>query len=650
MKRRQSGAGRPAPRTPVSSMRTLPGLIGGYWFSERWREAWWLTVVIALLTALASEANVWFAEASGNLVNSIAYFHDASNGAPLRTALVNAGNLVLLVILRDAIVAGVRHLFSTTLHRRWREWLNERFNRALLDGNHTHFHVQHAGPGTGDAPDNIDQRVQESIKDLTGGAIGLAMGIMAVATSLFFVGRKLIESSTPVEGLAFLGGYASAVLAFVAVAAYVPLNTWIAMKLGGLLEHLTVSMQQAEGSYRTELATFLRRSFHIAASHGEDVQRTMHARCYRDIDRTWARMNVVNAGFMSFVNVYNFVGARVVAYGPDLIPYIAGRLDLRNYIVGAELVNSLIGQCSWFIQVMPEIATLKANSRRIIDLARAIENVREPRVFYAKSGHSEFRYSSQHPSLGLTVRDLALTRGGFEATPFLAARDLCFRPGEWTFVRGESGCGKTSLLKAINGLWPYGSGDVLLPSGVDTFYAAQEIRLPQIPLKELVCLPGLPGAHAGARIEWALTAAGLGEFAGHLDHEGFEGKPWDQTLSGGQKQKLVAARILLQQPGLLFLDEACSALDPEGRVAFHRTIKENCPGTTVISVMHEEASPRSATGRGFYDSVLSIVDGAVSKAALAPSLPTEVIAALRERALALRSAQDEPPHWRSQAG
>ncbi len=122
-----------------------------------------------------------------------------------------------------------------------------------------------------EAPDNIDQRVQDSIKQMTGGAIGLAMGVLGVATSLYFVGQKLIETSTSVAGLEFLGDYGGAVLAFAAVALYVPANTLIAMKLGGILERLTIAIQQAEGSYRAELTTLLRRSFHVAAAGGENV-------------------------------------------------------------------------------------------------------------------------------------------------------------------------------------------------------------------------------------------------------------------------------------------------------------------------------------------------------------------------------------------
>ncbi|MGN6535335.1 MAG: ABC transporter ATP-binding protein/permease [Mesorhizobium sp.] len=603
-------------------MRNFWGLMRAYWFSSSWKEAWTLTVVIALLTALSSKAGVWFAEASGELINSIAFFHDAANTTPLTSLLENAAFLVALVVIKDAGITGSRTYVSATLHRRWRAWLDNRFNEALLDANHSHFHAQH-GAGT-PAPDNIDQRVQESIKDMTGGAIGLAMGVMAVATSLYFVGQKLISSSTEVAGLEFLGSYGSAVLAFVAVAAYVPLNTWIAVKLGGMLEQLSIRMQRAEGSYRGELTTLLRRSFHVAASRGEDVQKAMHERLYVDIDQTWGRHNIVSASYASFERVYNFVGARIIAYGPGLIPFVHNRIDLKGYITGAELVNALISQCSWFIHVMPAIATLRANSKRVIEVAVAIENVQKPDEFYRRTGRSEFRRTSQNPVFGLTIQNLELAHEGHDTTPFLTIDQLRFRRGEWIFLRGESGCGKTSLLKAINGLWPYGRGTIVLPEGVKSFYAAQDVRLPQVSLKEQVCLPDAPEDNSDARVAAALHKAGLGEFIEHLGDVTRQGKGWDQQLSGGQKQKLVVARILLQQPGLLFLDEASAALDPEGKIAFHQAIKDNCPNATVISIMHEATPPRSASGTEFYDSVVTIADGTVSKKPLQPPLPAEI--------------------------
>lgn len=618
---------RPPGLTPVSSMRNFWGLMKAYWWSERWREAWGLTFAIVVLTALSSKASVWMAEASGALVNSIAFFHDAGNATPVASLFSSAGVLLLLVIVKDAGMIGVRHWFSSTLHRRWRGWLNERFNEALLDANHTHFHLQHGAAdasGTSVAPpDNVDQRVQESIKGMTGGAIGLAMGVLGVVMSLFFVGEALLEASTVVSGLEFLGDYGSAVLAFLAVVVYVPLNTVIAVWLGRMLERLTVRMQQAEGSYRGELTTLLRRSFHVAAARGEAVQKAMHNRLYVDIDDTWGRLNKINAGYMSFELLYNFIAARIVAYGPSLIPYMQDRISLRSYVTGAELVNSLISQCSWFIHVMPEIATLKANARRVSDLAEAIEQVQKPQEYYRLTGRSDFRFGGQNAKFGLTVQKLELMHQGMEAAPFLTATNLRFHPGEWTFVQGESGSGKTSFIKAINGLWPYGRGNVILPAGVKTFYAAQEIRLPPLSLKQLVAMPDDAADFEDLRVAAVLHKAGLGELIEHLGAAMRDGKTWDQVLSGGQKQKLVLARILLQQPGLLFLDEATSALDLEAKTAFHQAIKDANPEITVISVMHEAAPPRATSGAEFYSSVLGITDGVATKKPLV-GLPVEI--------------------------
>lgn len=604
-------------------MRNFWGLLRAYWFSESWKEAWTLTLVIAVLTGLSSKASVWMAEASGEMINAIAFFHSEDNLTPMRSLLVAVATLVFLVLLKDAGFTGVRHLVSTTLHRKWRAWLDRRFNDALLDANHTHYHLQNGESGT--SLDNVDQRVQEAIKGMTGGAIGLAMGVVGVLMSVFFVGQKLLETSTSVAGLEMLGDYGSVALAFAAVLVYVPVNTLIALKLGGLLERLTIRMQQAEGSYRGALNTLLRRSFHVAAAGGEGVQNDIHRRIYRDIDGNWASLNRVHAGYMSFELIYNFIAARVVAYGPGLLPYVNQQVSLKSYVTGAELINSMIQQCSWFIHVMPAIATLKANSRRVVDLAEAIENVQAPTDYYRRSGRSDFHRSTQDPAFGLTIHGLELTHQGMHAKPFLSAPFLNFRPGEWTFVSGESGCGKTSLIKAINGLWPYGGGGIVLPAGVRTFYASQDIRLPPITLKRLVCLPDPPDAFRDVQVAAALHDAGLGEFISHLEQEARDGQPWDMVLSGGQRQKLFVARILLHKPGLLFLDEATAALDGPSKIAFHQAIKDHCPSVTVISVMHEAEPPRALNGESFYDSILLVAGGVATKRPIEPILPEAAI-------------------------
>ena len=112
------------------------------------------------------------------------------------------------------------------------------------------------------------------------------------------------------------------------------------------------------------------------------------------------------------------------------------KISLQSFITGAELVNALINQFSWFIQTMPDIATLRANVRRITELADAVEKVRNPQDFYAHTGPYEFEYFEQNPELGLTVEQLELFHTGADL-PFLRAPELHFGWGDWVFVSGD---------------------------------------------------------------------------------------------------------------------------------------------------------------------------------------------------------------------
>jgi len=594
----------------VARMTTFWGLMRAYWVSDRWKEAWGLTIAIFLFTAVVSKTTVWVAEASGHLMNSIVNVNSAPVQNPLTVIAVNAGILILLMLAKDVFLVGSRHFLSTSLHRKWRKWLNEQFSTALLDKRHTHFHLQQ---GRGDSlPDNVDQRLQESIKGMTGGAIGLVMGIVGVVLSAFFVGQKLIEMSTEVEGLEVFGAYAGAVLAFAAILIYVPLGTLVAVRIGRRLERFNLRMQKAEGSYRGEWTTLLRRSFQISASKGEAVQRSVNDRLYGEVDDTWNRLNRFDAAYLAFSQAYGFLSNRIVAYVPGLLPYMSGSVSFRNYVTGAELVAAMINDCSWFIQVMPAIANLRANAGRVTGLAQAIENVQDPAEFYARSGTNRFTFNRQHPRFGLSVRNLTLLQGPDAEAPFLRSGVINIRAGDWVYMRGESGSGKTSFIKALNGLWPYGTGDIIYPHGASSFYATQEAKFPSVSLKQLVSLPDDAANFSDLTVAAVLHEAGLGEFIERMNDADADGAPWDMVLSGGQKQKLVLARVLLHRPSVIFLDEATGALDPASKARFHAALKDRCPDAIVVSIMHEEKLPVLDNGDAVYSHVLDIANGIVS--------------------------------------
>lgn len=289
--------------------------------------------------------------------------------------------------------------------------------------------------------------------------------------------------------------------------------------------------------------------------------------------------------------------------------YMQGGISFRTYVTGSELASELISDCSWVIQVMPDIANLRANVNRVVELADAIERVQDAQTFYRETGISEFRYDQQPAERGLSVQGLELMFAGKEAQPFLRVARLSIKPGQWIFVRGPSGSGKSCLIKALNGLWPYGRGRVIMPEGMKALYACQDTRLPQASLKQLIAMPEDEHEHRDLEVAAIMSAVGLSDFIPSMGNPFYRGRRWDDVLSGGQKQKVVLARILLHTPDVLFLDEATAALDPEAKTEFHRLVRQYCPKATVLSVMHEQTPPTDSLGRPFYHAILNIENG-----------------------------------------
>ncbi len=233
------------------------------------------------------------------------------------------------------------------------------------------------------------------MKGMTGGAIGLAMGIFSVCSLALLLRRELIATSTAVPGLSSSASMArprwpSSPWRFTCR----PTPGW-RVNIGGILQRLNIRMQQAEASYRGELTVLLRNSFHVAASGGERAQRKMHGRTLLRHRQHLGQAQHHQFDLRPYEKIYNFVAQRSVAYAPGVLSYMNGSIGLKSYITGAELINQLISQCSWFIHVMPEIATLRANARRVTDLANAIEAVQKPTEFYKQTGRNDFRFSTQ---------------------------------------------------------------------------------------------------------------------------------------------------------------------------------------------------------------------------------------------------------------
>ena len=153
--------------------------------------------------------------------------------------------------------------------------------------------------------------------------------------------------------------------------------------------------------------------------------------------------------------------------------------------------------------------------------------------------------------------------------------------GEFVALLGESGCGKTTLLRALAGLDPIQGGRIVAPRRPAVVF--QEHRLlPWDSLWRNVSL-GLHAADAQSRAAAALAEVGLGERL----------NDWPRNLSGGQAQRVALARALVQEPELLLLDEPFAALDALTRIRMHDLVRElvdrHRPGVLLVTHDVDEA-------------------------------------------------------------
>jgi len=169
-----------------------------------------------------------------------------------------------------------------------------------------------------------------------------------------------------------------------------------------------------------------------------------------------------------------------------------------------------------------------------------------------------------------------------DGTAVVKETQVVIEPGERVLVAGESGSGKSTLVRAIAGLWPWGNGSVNFHADRRLFMLPQRPYIPSGTLRRAVAYPRAADDWTLDTIKAALDRVGLD----YLNDKIEEDAPWDQTLSGGEKQRLAFARLLLHDPDIIVLDEATSALDEKSQDKMMETVIRELPKVTIISVAH----------------------------------------------------------------
>jgi putative ATP-binding cassette transporter len=342
--------------------------------------------------------------------------------------------------------------------------------------------------------------------------------------------------------------------------------------------YVTVSetKNQAEAEYRYTLTRLRENAESIALIGGQDEERRTVDHSFRGVLGRWRDISVqaVRATVVSQTSGYLAAVLPILLCAPK---FLDGSMTLGQVMQAASAFTVVQTALSWLVDNYPRFADWSASARRVaslmisIDILEAAENGNgAPRIRHFETEHA-----------ALCLRNLSVTLEN--ATTVVKHADVTIARGERILVVGESGAGKSSLVRAICGQWPWGKGELLVQGATKIFVLPQRPYIPLGTLLRAVAYPASADKVDREEIAKALNAVGLAHLVDRLDEDGIA---WEQTLSGGEKQRLAFARLLIAHPKIVVMDEATSALDLASQKRLIELVHERLHDATIMAVGH----------------------------------------------------------------
>jgi putative ATP-binding cassette transporter len=482
---------------------------------------------------------------------------------------------LLLVFLPFATVyiaaLVIEYVVTSNFVYRWRRWLSASYIGRWLGGG-AHYPMALAGTPA----DNPDQRISEDIYGFIygqgsgAGIFGYSITLLSTLTSLvsFSIVLWTLSAGFPLPGFNVI---VPGLLFWIALV-YAAIGTGIAHWIGHSLIPLFFRQQQYEANFRFGLARLREYSEQIALLRGEPVEVAGAMARFGDIFANYMAIVRVRKRLTAFTSAYD----QMSQYFPFIVGaplYFSGKIALGVLVQVARAFGQVNSSLTFFVSSYVGLADFKAVLDRLTSFDDAI----------ARAHHALSRVNgvaiapAQGGDLALSELNLDLPDGRSLAR----IESFAFAANEATLVSGPSGAGKSTLFRAIAGVWPYGSGRISEPKAT-IMLLPQRPYVPIGPLRDAIAYPAPAVAFSDAAIRDALIAVGLPGIVDRLD----DSENWQMRLSGGELQRLAAARALLAAPDWLFLDEATSALDEASEGALYRAIAAKLPTTTIVSIGH----------------------------------------------------------------
>lgn len=529
-------------------------MLKSYWGCKDSIKSWILLVVIISLTGgsvyIATSINSWYKEFWDTIQN---YDIDGFKH-----------QLIIFVILASihVVVSVYNAYLKSCLAINWRTWLTGKTMTRWLESDN-YYKLQLADKNT----DNPDQRIAEDLNMFVSSTIVLIIGTATDLAMMISFGVVLWQLSSAVD-ITVMGmsihlpdGY----MCYLALL-YAILGTALTFYLGKPLVKLNFRQQRYEADFRFSLIRVRENSESIALYKGEEEENKYLRQSFSDLV----------ANYIKLIVCTKRLGFLTLGYSQTAVIFPM-LISAPLYFAKIITMGSIMQISSAFGRVQDSLSTLVSNFTSWASWKSVVDRLA---LFYLSMEEVEKLrcIAIEKNATKLEVRDLQIKSPRDKL--LLEHVNLDLSSGESLLIRGASGCGKSTLIKALAGIWPYTQGQVRYLNEAKVLFLSQKPYLPQGSLRLAASYPSAP--IEDGRTEQFFKLVGLEHLIPHLD----EVDTWSHILSLGEQQRVAIVRALLNQPDMLFLDEASSAMDEQSESLVYDLLNQYLPHCIMISVGH----------------------------------------------------------------
>jgi len=570
--------------TKPGFLRQAWDLAWPYWKSEEKWSAIGLLVAVVVLNLITVGLNVRFNTWYNDFYNTLQEY----DWAQFWRQLAIFGVLAFLFI----VVAVYSLYLRQILHIRWRRWLTDRFLRNWL-GNQSYYRLQLNQLTT---PDNPDQRISDDLDRFATITLALSLGLLSSFVTLVSF-LSILWTLSGALTIPLGGGAAIHIPGYMVFAAliYAVGGTLLTRWIGYPLIQLNFDQQRYEADFRFSMVRLRENAENVAFYGGEARELdSFQARFARIIANWWGiikrrkKLTWFTTGYTQLAIIFPLMVA-----APR---YFAKAIQLGGLMQIVSAFGQVQEALSFIISSYTEIAEYQSVVRRLSGFQERLNEIAADREV-----PQPIEIERHGPGVEVDMLDLNLPDGQL-LRPNIS---LAASPGESLLITGASGLGKSTLMRAIAGLWPFGRGRIRVTDG-RCLFLPQRPYLPLGTLADALVYPHSAREPPRDSLVDALRAVGLPELVDHLDEEA----NWALRLSIGEQQRLAFARVLLARPEVVFLDEATSALDEAAEMTLYRVLRDASWRPTIVSVGHHGSLRR------FHDVVVDLARSPISQAAV----------------------------------